>query len=64
MDWQLIATAPYNQRIIVSEGSEPPCDEIAIVWLDRIDDTFYYAPQGGVLPWMPTHWMPLPEAPK
>jgi hypothetical protein len=64
MDWQPIESAPTNERIIVSESSEPPRDEIAIAWLDIIDGKFFYAPQGGLLSWAPTHWMPLPPLPE
>lgn len=61
--WQLIEDAPHNQRLIVSQDGKAPNDECAMAWLDRIDDQWYYAPQGGVLYWKPTHWMPLPAPP-
>ena len=62
--WQPIETAPHNQRIVLQQNGSPPNDEIAIAWWDRSDDQFYYAPQGGVVPWTPTHWRPLPEPPQ
>lgn len=35
-------------------------DEIAMVWKDQIDELIYAAPQGGLIPFRPTHWMHLP----
>lgn len=62
--WRPIETAPYNRRILISESSAPPRDECAMAWLDIIDSTFYYSPQGGVVTWKPTWWMDIPETPR
>lgn len=58
MSWQSIETAPMNRRIIVFGN-----DEMAMGWHDVIDGRWYYAPQGGLIKWTITHWMPLPEPP-
>jgi hypothetical protein len=63
MKWRAIKSVPHNQRVIVAQDGKPPNDEIAIAWKDRLDDAWYYAPQGGRLWWLPTHWMPIPDEP-
>lgn len=62
-DWKPIGTCPHNQRVLIQNNASPD-DEIAMAWLDRMDDVFYYAPQGGIVYWKPTHWMPIPDPPK
>lgn len=61
--WRPIESAPTNQRILVQKDRDDTPDEIAMAWLDRIDGQFWYSPQGGVMPWKPTHWMPVPDGP-
>lgn len=56
--WMPIETAPHNERVLVySEG----LDEVTIGWQDRIDGKWYFAPQGGVIPWVLTGWRRLYE---
>jgi len=38
-------------------------DESAMVWKDRSNGKFYYAPQGGIVEWTPTHWHDLQPNP-
>lgn len=64
--WRDIATVPTNQRVYAygwHTSADPIYDEEAMVWKDRADGQFYYAPQGGIPDWTPTHWMPLHGAP-
>jgi len=60
--WQPIETAPHNKRILI-QSNTASCNEMAMAWWDRSDDKLYYAPQGGLVQWKPTHWMPIPEPP-
>jgi hypothetical protein len=53
---------PHNERVLVQNDAE-----IAMAWLDVIDGKLYHAPQGGLVPFEPTYWLPLsslPAAPK
>lgn len=61
--WLPIETAPHNQRVLIAQDGAPPHDEAAMAWLDRMDDQFYYSPQGGIVSWTPTHWRPLHDPP-
>lgn len=62
-NWQKFDTAPTNRRILIVQDGPPPNDELAIAWLDRIDGLLYYAPQMGLVPWVPTHWDDIPAGP-
>ena len=57
--WQPIDTVPTNTRVFVYDAKT---DETAISWKDLIDGRFYYAPQGGILTFVPTHWRHLHDA--
>ena len=64
--WRPISECPENLRIYVygwHRDHEPPYDEEAMAWKDQIDGKFYYAPQGGVIDWTPTHFAELMGAP-
>lgn len=54
-------TVPKNTRVLVYGTNHQGAEECAMAWLDRIDKQWYYAPQGGLLPWNPTYWNPIPE---
>lgn len=58
--WQPIETAPHNERVLIQANNEST-DEIAMGWWDIGDNRWYYAPQGGLVQWTPTHWQPIPE---
>ena len=55
-----IDTAPTNQRVLIEGRNHVDADEMAMAWLDRIDNRWYYAPQGGLVQWNPTHWRKIP----
>lgn len=57
-----IASAPKNQRVLIEGINHLGADEMAMAWLDRIDSRWYYAPQGGLVQWSPTHWQPIPAS--
>ncbi len=57
-----IASAPQNERVLIEGINHFGADEMAMAWLDRIDNRWYYAPQGGLVEWSPTHWQPLPAS--
>lgn len=61
-EWQPIASAPHNRRVLV-QINKGAVSEIAMGWWDIIDGQWYYSPQGRVIDWKPTHWMSLPEPP-
>jgi hypothetical protein len=55
--WKPIETAPTNLRVMIASD-----DEMAMGWLDVIDNQWYYAPQGGLVKqWIPTKWQHIPE---
>lgn len=54
-DWNPVESAPTNTRLLVAGD-----DEMAMGWLDRIDNRWYYAPQGGWITWEITQWMHPP----
>lgn len=57
-----IASAPKNERVLIEGINHHGADEMVMAWLDRIDSRWYYAPQGGLVEWSPTHWQPLPAS--
>lgn len=59
--WSTIDGAPQNQRVLIQGYNHVGADEMAMAWLDRIDNRWYYAPQGGLVQWTPTHWREIPE---
>ena len=64
--WRPISECPENRRVYVygwHRDHEPSYDEEAMAWKDQIDGKFYYAPQGGVIDWTPTHFAELMGAP-
>ena len=64
--WFQIETVPENKRVYVygwHVNHSPPYDEEAMAWKDRMDGRWYYAPQGGLIDWTPTHWRNLHAAP-
>ena len=59
---RVIACAPKNQRVLIEGINHLGVDEMAMAWLDSIDSRWYYAPQGGLVEWAPTHWQPIPAS--
>lgn len=51
---------PRNLRLIVEGTHAAGHDETAMAWFDRADERWYYAPQGGVIPWTVKRWQYLP----
>lgn len=58
--WRAIDSAPKNERVLIEGCNHLDADEMAMAWLDRIDNRWYYAPQGGMVEWTPTYWRPIP----
>lgn len=64
-EWQPIDTAPKDGTTILAVDG----DVIAVVWWSVACDPAQWRDfgglgAGGIDPFEPTHWMPLPEAPK
>lgn len=62
--WRSIDCAPTNQRVLIEGRNHLGADEMAMAWLDRIDQRWYYAPQGGLVQWSPIFWQSLPQGAK
>ena len=60
--WQPIESAPTNQRVLIQANNETT-DECAMGWFDLIAQKWFYAPQGGLVLWTPTHWQPILASP-
>lgn len=61
MEWQPIETAPKgNEEILVYHAMT---DEQFVVWFNSKDERWQFS-QHDQLKDNPSHWMPLPEAPK
>lgn len=61
---QPVETAPLNERVLVRgihSETHSGHSECAMAWRDRINNKWYYAPNGGLIVWTVTDWMPLPE---
>jgi hypothetical protein len=65
MNWQLLETAPRDGTKLLLWGRFPtPADATASVVVGRYDHSFgWVSASAGVIPIVPTHWMPLPDAP-
>jgi hypothetical protein len=63
--WQSIETAPRDgSTILLWARSETPPDATSSVMVGRYDISFGCVTASyGVMPIVPTHWMPLPNAP-
>ena len=69
-DFNNIDSAPENHRVVIY-GNMPDTgkypnngqEEMAIGWKDRIDKKWYFAPQGGLVPFIPTKWTYVPKPP-
>lgn len=53
---------PRNTRLIVEGVHAAGHDECAMAWLDRADERWYYAPQGGRIEWTVKRWQHIPAA--
>lgn len=69
-DWQPIETAPENRAILVyvpnTDHYGPGCWRAILVVTDygrRWHSTGLHVGRDMSGPWVPTHWMELPEAP-
>jgi hypothetical protein len=65
MQWQLLETAPQEgTKLLLWARFDTPADAAASVVIGRYDYSFgWVTASPGVIPIVPTHWMPLPEAP-
>lgn len=67
--WQTVDRVPKGQTEVLlfsPEYADFPCERYATGWFEEVDE---YHPNGGKwvqfsLEGEPTHWMPLPPAPK
>ena len=59
MEWKPIESAPLNKRVLVYMD-----DEMAMGWKDVTNCKWYYAPNGGLINWEPTHWTNIPTPPQ
>ena len=57
-------TAPKNRRLIIFGHMPAGHDEMAMAWKDRMDEQWYFAPQGGLVPFVVEQWCEVPEPPK
>lgn len=68
--WQPIETAPKDgtRILVVGNGWKYPnilwWSAIHKEWIDNILDEHYRFPDHVAWGYIPTHWMPLPEAPR
>lgn len=61
-EWQPIETAPKDGKILAMKNGE-----VFVSWLVDYHHTgprWTYHALDGLWPWLPTHWMPLPEPPR
>jgi hypothetical protein len=55
---------PENHRLLVYGHMPAGHDEMAMAWKDRMDGRWYYAPQGGLVPFTVEQWTYVPEPDK
>jgi len=60
--WQLIDTAPNDQRAILATHAENVTRVMHVCWRIAADSPDYLNPRTGHT-WRPTHWQPLPTHP-
>lgn len=53
-------TAPENQRVIIFGTMPTGLPEMGMGWKDRLDKLWYFAPQGGIVPFKVREWCPVP----
>ena len=53
--------APHNLRVLIYGTNHLGADECAMAWRDRIDNKWYYAPQGSLVQWKPDTWTDIPK---
>jgi hypothetical protein len=65
MHWQFLETAPQDgTKLLLWARFHAGADAAASVVVGRYDYSFgWVSASAGVIPIVPTHWMPLPEAP-
>lgn len=54
-------TAPNNQRLIIFGRMPAGYEEMAMGWKDIMDGRWYFAPQGGLVPFKVEQWCEVPE---
>ncbi len=59
--WQSMETAPKNESVLLNIGGKIVVGHYKLIW--QMWQAEYSHDDMGALP-KPTHWMPLPDAPK
>jgi len=58
------STAPNNRRLLIFGRMLAGHKEMAMGWKDVLDNRWYFAPQGGLVPFAVEQWCVVPEPPE
>ncbi len=56
--------APKNRRLLIFGHMPAGHEEMAMGWKDVMDNRWYFAPQGGLVPFTVEQWCDVPLPPE